>query len=56
MATTPNYNLYITNDSSERFIDWREKINGTANSNMVIIDTVLAQKADVNAVIDGGTF
>lgn len=56
MANTRNYNLYITDDNSERFIDWRRKINGIENSNMLIIDDVLAQKADKNAVIDGGEF
>ena len=56
MAKTPNYVLYITDDSSERFIDWREKMNGTEDSNMLIIDEALAQKADKNAVIDGGEF
>lgn len=27
--TTANYGLYITDDSSERFLEWRTKMNGT---------------------------
>lgn len=44
--TTSNYGLYITDDSSERFIEWRTQMNGTENSNMVKIDTALSEKAN----------
>lgn len=49
---TTNYNLYIEDDSSTRFVDWREKMNGTGNSNMVKIDTVLGAKADDSISVD----
>lgn len=55
MSTTPNYGLYVTDDITERFKDWREAINGTDDSNMVKIDAALGEKADnsksVNAVL-----
>lgn len=43
---TTNYGLYLTDDSSTRFYDWRKQINGTSDSNMIKIDTVLGNKAD----------
>lgn len=46
MSETTNYGLYITSDSSEKFLEWRTKMNGTENSNMVKIDTVLGEKAN----------
>ena len=46
MAYTSNYHLYITDDSSERFVDWRTKLNGVTDSNMTIIDAALGDKAD----------
>lgn len=45
MSTT-NYGLYLTDDSSTRFQEWRAKINGTEDSNMIKIDTALGNKAD----------
>ena len=45
MSETPNYGLYLEDDASARFQDWREKINGTDNSNMVKIDTALGTMA-----------
>lgn len=55
MSETTNYNLHITEDSSERFQDWRNAMNGPDNSNMIKIDTALGQKADksrdVNATL-----
>jgi len=41
MSETTNYGLYLTNDSSEKFLDWRERMNGTNDSNMIKIDTAL---------------
>mgnify|MGYP006865370754 CR=1 FL=1 len=52
MAETANYRLYLTDSSSERFIDWREKISGQNDSNMQKIDTVLGNKADKSTSID----
>lgn len=45
MSETANYGLYITDDSSETFFNWRTKMNGTENSNMTKIDTALNDKA-----------
>lgn len=52
MSETKNYGLYVTEDSSERFKDWREKMNGETDSNMVKIDTVLAEKANLSQSIN----
>ena len=41
MSETPNFHLYITDDSQEHFMDWREKMNGKENSNMTKIDAAL---------------
>lgn len=47
MSETVNYGLHLTDDSSEKFFDWREKMNGTnPDSNMQKIDKVLGDKAD----------
>ena len=43
---TANYGLYITDDSSEKFLNWRTKMNGTEDSNMIKIDTALGEKAN----------
>lgn len=47
--TTTNYGLYLTDDSATRFQEWRAKINGTEDSNMMKIDTALGNKADKSA-------
>ncbi|WP_418530400.1 hypothetical protein [Paraprevotella clara] len=49
--TTANYGLYITDDSSERFLEWRTKMNGTESSNMVKIDTALGEKANSSVLV-----
>lgn len=46
MSTTTNYGLYITDDSSETFQNWRSGMNGVDDSNMIKIDNALYQKAD----------
>lgn len=51
MSQTANYNLHLTDDSSEKFLDWREKMNGTNDSNMVKIDTALGEKANNSVAI-----
>ena len=48
MSETPNYGLYLEDDASARFQVWREKINGTDNSNMVKIDTALGTDQNGN--------
>ena len=52
MNETTNYKLYITDDSSEKFLDWREKMNGTANSNMMKIDAAVGEKANSSVVVN----
>lgn len=49
--TTVNYGLYITDDSSERFLEWRTKMNGTESSNMVKIDAALGEKANSSVLV-----
>lgn len=52
MSETMNYKLYVTDDSSERFQDWRRRMGGVeSDSNMVIIDQVLGQKADNSVLV-----
>lgn len=43
MAETTNYGLYIEDDDSVLFKDWRERMNGVQNSNMVKIDAILKE-------------
>lgn len=45
MAETTNYKLFLTDDKYMYFLNWREKISGQDDSNMVIIDRVLGEKA-----------
>ena len=52
MSNTPNYNLYLTDDSSTRFQEWRNQMNGTENSNMVKIDAALGEKANSSVAIN----
>lgn len=52
MSNTTNYGLYLEDDSSTRFKDWREKMNGTHDSNMVKIDTALSEKADSSESVE----
>lgn len=49
--TTKNYGLHLTNDSSEKFLDWRERMNGTDDSNMMKIDAALGEKANNSVVV-----
>lgn len=51
MKTTENYGLYLTDDSSEKFLDWREKMNGLDNSNMTKIDEALTEKAQHSTTV-----
>lgn len=41
MANTKNYNLFVTDDDSVGFKEWREAINGESDSNMTKIDDAL---------------
>lgn len=49
---TTNYNLYLEEGSTTHFLDWRKKMNGADDSNMVKIDTALGEKADSSVSID----
>ena len=51
MSETPNIGLHLTDDSTERFADWRDKMNGPANSNMVKIDEAIGGKADNSVIV-----
>lgn len=53
MSETPNYGLYLEDDASTRFQEWREKINGTENSNMIKIDTALGTMAQKSGEVVG---
>ena len=46
MSYTEHYGLYLTDSATETFLDWRDHINGPLDSNMIIIDNALADKAD----------
>ena len=46
MSETTNYGLYLEDDASAKFQTWRQKMNGSGQSNMVKIDTALGKKAD----------
>lgn len=51
MGETTNYKLYIEDDSSTKFMDWRKKMNGSNESNMVMIDRILFGKANSSIVV-----
>lgn len=53
MSKTTNYNLYLCDDDTKRFQDWRNEINGTDDSNMIKIDTALGEKADSSVAVTG---
>lgn len=44
---TSNYGLYVTDDSTTKFKEWREKMASEANSNMTKIDTAFRRKLSV---------
>ena len=51
MSGTTNYDLHLTDDSTEKFREWRRAMNGPDNSNMVKIDNILGMKADSSMCI-----
>ena len=51
MSETVNYGLYLTDDNSEKFMYWRDRINGKTDSNMIKIDTALGEKANSSTVV-----
>ena len=46
MSNTPNYDLYLTDNDDISFLEWRKKINGTEDSNMMKIDAALKELAE----------
>lgn len=52
-SKTTNYELYLENDSSTKFQDWRKQMNGEDDSNMVKIDKALGEKANSSVAISG---
>lgn len=45
LKQTDNIGLYLEDDASAKFKEWREKMNGLTNSNMVLIDEELFKRA-----------
>lgn len=52
MSQTTNYGLHLSEDSSETFLSWRQKMNGAGDSNMKKIDEILSSKADSSIVVN----
>lgn len=52
MSKTKYYDLYVDNDSSTKFIDWRRQMNSGNDCNMTKIDEVLHGKADSSVSIE----
>lgn len=50
MPETINYGLYIEDDNSVFFKDWRKKMNGTDDSNMVKIDAILKKLSEADVI------
>ena len=53
MSETKNCGLYITDDSTTKFQEWRRRMGGETDSNMVKIDAALAAKQDKLSGIKG---
>ena len=51
MSNTPNYDLYLTDTDAISFLEWRKKINGTENSNMMKIDAAVGNKANKSTTV-----
>lgn len=52
MSETPNYGLYVTDDTTTKFKDWRERMSSESDSNMVKIDAVLSKKAEQSRSVE----
>lgn len=52
MSETPNYGLYVTDDTTTKFKDWRERMSSESDSNMVKIDAALSKKAEQSRSIE----
>lgn len=53
MSETPNIGLYLEEDTKTKFKEWRRKMNGEDNSNMVIIDTEFGKRAVKSVQVTG---
>lgn len=53
MKSTPTYGLYLEDDDTTKFKDWREKMNGTSDSNMIKIEDALNDKAQHSKEVHG---
>lgn len=53
MSETTNYGLYVESGNTARFAEWRKKMNGEEDSNMVKIDAALSKKADRAVSLSG---
>ncbi len=51
MQTTENINLYLEDEDTTKFLDWRNKIAGVNGSNMQKIDAEFGKKADKSKTI-----
>lgn len=52
MSETPNYGLYVTDDTTTKFKDWRERMSSESDSNMVKIDAALSKKAEQSRSVE----
>lgn len=52
MSETANYGLYLEGGDTARFADWRKKMNGENDSNMVKIDAALGEKANSSVAVN----
>ncbi len=53
MQSTPNCSLYLEDDDTTKFQEWREKMNGITDSNMIRIDNAVGKKADHSEGVPG---
>lgn len=51
MSETANYHLYVEDDNSARFLDWRRRMNASSDSNITKIDAILREKADASKLV-----
>lgn len=52
MAETVKYGLYLTENDQVKFIDWREKISGQSDSNMIKIEAALVAHDEAIASLE----
>ncbi len=53
MQSTPTYDLYLEDDDTTKFKEWRERMNGVTNSNMTKIEDALNEKAQHSVDVHG---